>query len=186
MLLLKSGAEITLDNTTAPRQKTGREYTMNGAHLHLLINHIPVLGTFFALALLAFGAWKRSDEMQKAALGTFVIVALAAVATYLTGDPAEHVVKGLAGVSTALIERHDDAAGIALSGAIALGLLALAGLVWFRGGRAIKNWFGTLALAGAVLVTGLMAWTAYLGGQIRHSEIRPDAAPMNTSQSARP
>jgi hypothetical protein len=159
---------------------------MNGAHLHLLINHIPVLGTLFSLALLAFSVWKRSEDLRKAALGAFVIVALAAGATYLTGDPAEDAVKGLPGVSTALIERRDDAAGIALGGAIALGLLALGALIWFRGGRPVKNWFSTLALAAAVLVTGWMAWTAYLGGQIRHTEIRPDAVPMNTSQSARP
>ena len=159
---------------------------MNGAHLHLLINHLPVLGTFFGLALLAFAVWKGSDELRKAALGTFVIVALAAVATYLTGDPAEHVVKGLPGVSAAMIERHDDAAGIALGGAVTLGVLALGELIWFRRGKPIKNWFSTCALLAAILVTGLMAWTANLGGQIRHTEIRPDAVPMTTNYSGHP
>ena len=100
------------------------------------MNHIPVLGTFFGLALLAFAAWKRSDELRKAAFGTFVIAALAGVATYLTGEPAEDGVKGLPGISTALIEHHEEAAGIALGGAIALGVLALGGLIWFRGGPA--------------------------------------------------
>ena len=164
----------------------GRESKMNGAHLHLLINHVPVLGTFFGLALLAFAAWKRSDELRKAALGTFVIAALAAVAAYLTGEPMEGVVKGLPGISAALIDRHDDAAGIALGGAIALAVLALGGLIWFRQGKPIKNWFSTLALAAAILVAGLMAWTANLGGQIRHTEIRPDAVPMTTSRSDHP
>ncbi|MCX6921688.1 MAG: hypothetical protein NT154_00485 [Verrucomicrobia bacterium] len=159
---------------------------MNGAHFHLLINHIPVLGTFFGLALLAFAAWKRSNELRKAAFGTFVVAALAAVATYLTGEPAEDVVKGMAGISAALIERHDNAAGIALGGAIALGVLALGGLIWFRGGKPIRNWFSTLALAAAILVTGLMAWTANLGGQIRHSEIRSGAASMTSSPGDRP
>ena len=159
---------------------------MNGAHLHLLINHIPVLGTFFGLALLAFAAWKRSDELRKAALGTFVIAALAAVTTYLTGEPAEDGVKGLPGVIAALIGRHEEAAGIALGGGIALGVVALGGLIWFRGGRPIKNWFSTLALAAAILVTGLMAWTANLGGQIRHTEIRSGAAPMTSGSGERP
>jgi hypothetical protein len=159
---------------------------MNGAHLHLLINHIPVLGTAFGLVLLVFAVWKRSEDMRKAALAAFVVVALAAIATYLTGEPAEHGVKGLPAVSGALIERHDDAAGIALGGAIALGLLALVGLIWFRAGRPVKNWYSSLALAAALLVTGCMAWTAYLGGQIRHSEIRPETAPMTTGQDAHP
>jgi hypothetical protein len=160
-----------------------QENNMNGAHLHLLINHVPVLGTLFGLALLAFGLGKRGDELQKAAFGTFVIVALAAVATYLTGEPAEDFIKGLPGVSRPLISRHDDAAGIALGGAIALGVLALGGLIWFRGGRPIRSWFSTLALAAAVLVTGLMAWTANLGGQIRHPEIRPNALPATATGS---
>jgi hypothetical protein len=159
----------------------GQEYNMNGAHLHLLINHIPVLGTFFGLVLLALAAWRRSDELRKAALGTFVIAALAAVATYLTGEPAEDVVKGLSGVAGGLIERHEEAAGMALGGDIALGVVALGGLIWFRGSRPIKNWFSALSLAGAILVTGLMAWTANLGGQIRHTEIRSGAAPMTAS-----
>lgn len=157
---------------------------MNGAHLHLLINHIPVLGTFFGLALLAFAVWKRSDELRKAALGTFVIAALAAAATYFTGEPAEDVVKGLPGVSGALMHRHEDAAGIALGGSIALGVLALGGLIWYRWGRQTRTWFSTLALVAAIIVTGLMAWTANLGGQIRHTEIRPDAVP-TTSHSDR-
>jgi hypothetical protein len=159
---------------------------MNGAHLHLLINHVPVLGTVFALALLTFAVWRRSEDIRKAALATFVIVALAAIATYLTGEPAEHDVKGLPAISDALIERHDDAAGIALGGAIAMGLLALVGLIWFRAGRPVKNWYSSLALIAALLVTGCMAWTAYLGGQIRHSEIRSGTAPMTTGQDARP
>jgi hypothetical protein len=29
----------------------------------------------------------------------------------------------------------------------------------------------------AVIVSGLMAWTANLGGQIRHTEIRSNASP---------
>jgi hypothetical protein len=117
-------------------------------------------------------------------LGTFVIVALAAVAAYLTGEPAEDVVKGLPGIPRPLISRHEDAAGIALGGAIALGVLALGGLIWCRMGRQLNNWFSTLALAAAILVTGLMAWTAYLGGQIHHPEIRPNSPSTGTASAA--
>ena len=31
------------------------------------------------------------------------------------------------------------------------------------------------ALAGAAVVTGMMAWTALLGGRVRHTEVRPGA-----------
>jgi len=81
-------------------------------------------------------------------------------------------VKGLPGVSQSLIKQHEEAAGVALGGVLGVGTLALAGLVWFRGKRLIPAWFGVLTLTGALAVSGLMAWTASLGGQVHHPEIR--------------
>jgi hypothetical protein len=61
---------------------------------------------------------------------------------------------------------------VALAGCIALGIVALAGLIHYRG-RAVAGWFSVLLLVGALVVGVLIARTANLGGQIRHSEIRP-------------
>lgn len=36
---------------------------------------------------------------------------------------------------------------------------------------------GTTLLAASLIVSGLMAWTANLGGKIRHTEIRSNASP---------
>ena len=145
---------------------------MNTAHLHLILNHIPVLGTFITLGLLSFALWKRSEEAKRTALGLLVIIALLAVPAFLTGEPAEGVVKGLPGVSGAIIEQHEEAAQGAFIGLCILGGVALAGLLWFRRGQIMPSWFGSIVLAGSLLVGGWMAWTANLGGQIRHSEIR--------------
>ena len=65
---------------------------MNAPHLHLLLNHIPVLGTAFGLGLLVFALCRKSDELKKAAHGFFLVTALFSVSTYLTGEPAEEVV----------------------------------------------------------------------------------------------
>ena len=72
---------------------------MNATHLHLMLNHIPVLGTVFGLGLLVFALWRKSEELKKAALGIFLIVALLAVPVYLTGEPAE-------GVADLLLDRR--------------------------------------------------------------------------------
>jgi len=50
----------------------------------------------FGLVLLAFAVWRQSDELRRAALGTFLIIAQATVLTYRTGDPAWHVARGAA------------------------------------------------------------------------------------------
>ncbi len=148
---------------------------MNLIHLHLLLNHLPVVGTLCGFGLLAFALWRRSTDLKRAALGVLVISALVAIPAYMTGEPAEDGVKGLPGISRALIEQHEEAAGVALGGLLTVGVAALAGLIWFRGSRLMPAWFGVITLIGALIVTGLMAWTANLGGQVRHTEIRPGA-----------
>lgn len=150
---------------------------MNLAHLHLILNHAPVLGTAFGLGLLLYGVWRRSDELKKAALGVLVIVSLLAIPAYLTGEPAEEVVEALPGDAKAIIERHEDAAVYAFSGILVVGAAALTGLIVFRRGREIPNSFSWGLLGASAIVGGLMAWTASLGGEIRHSEIRPASPP---------
>lgn len=148
---------------------------MNQTHLHLLLNHVPVLGTAFGLGLLAFGLGRQSEDLKKAALVVFVLAALLAVPVYLTGEPAEDAVKALPGVSMPLAERHEQAAAVAFTADLVLGAAALAGLLLFRRGKTVPAWFGSLVLVVSLVASGLMAWTASLGGQLRHTEIRSGA-----------
>jgi uncharacterized membrane protein len=150
---------------------------MNLTHVHLMLNHVPVLATAFGLGLLVVGAWRRSDELKKAALGLFVVGALLAVPVYLTGEPAEDAVEQLPGVSKAIIEQHEDAAAVAFTAIAVLGVAALAGLFLVRGDTLMPAWFSSLMFAASLVVAGLMTWTAYLGGQVRHTEIRSRASP---------
>src|SRR5512140_1965426 len=105
---------------------------MSPAHIHLALNHLPVVGTLLGLLLLLFGVVRRSDEVQKAALAVFVVAALLAVPTYFTGESTEEIVEHLPGVSEALIERHEDAALVAFAALGVLGLAALGALALFR------------------------------------------------------
>jgi uncharacterized membrane protein len=159
---------------------------MSATHFHLILNHIPVLGTAFGLGLLIFGLLRTSDEIKKAALGIFVIVAIATIPVYLTGEPAEEGVESLSGVSKAFMERHEEAAGLGFGGVAVLGVASLAALIFFRCGRLLPIWVGGSLLAASLVVSGLMAWTANLGGQIRHSEIRTgNVLPSTANESDR-
>jgi hypothetical protein len=152
--------------------------TMNpvtAAHLHLALCHVPILAILFGLGWLAFGAWRGSRDIQKAALVMFVMAGVLSVPLYLTGKAAAGVVKGLPGYSDSILEQHQASAAVTLAGCLVLGMVALAGLVLSRD-RAVTGWLGMLLLAGALVVGSMVAWTANLGGQIRHSEIRPDNA----------
>ena len=144
---------------------------VTAAHIHLILSHAPVAAIFFGFGLLAWGVWRGSGDIQKAALTLFVAAAVLAVPSYLTGEPGASAVKGLPGFSDHILEQHEAAAGVTLAGCVALGIVALAGLILFQG-KTITTWFSAALLAGALLAGGLMTWTANLGGQIRHSEIR--------------
>lgn len=146
---------------------------MDIVHLHLALTHVPVIGIPIGLALLGWGAWRRSEDVVRVALVLLAGMGVAALAVYLTGEPAEEAVEHLAGVSESILETHEEAAAWSMYGALALGAMALAGLVLQRTRTLSRALLGAIMLA-ALAVTGSMAYTANLGGQIRHSEIRSD------------
>lgn len=144
----------------------------NAAHLHLLLNHVPILGAVAAALLLTLALVVRRQVLTKAALWFLAVAGVVSVPVYLSGEGAEDVAEEL-GVAHAVIEAHEEAALLALIALGALGLLAVGLLWWTSHLYEVPRWVtGTmwiLAALGAVLA----ARTAYLGGQIRHTEIRP-------------
>lgn len=145
---------------------------MNSAHLHLILNHMPVLGTAFGLLLLVAGLMRKSEDLKKASLATFVLSALVAVPVFLTGEPASDVVERLPGVSESLIEAHEMAAKLSLMIIEVLGMGALATLLIQRWRPNSTQWSLPGVLVLSLLAGASLLHTANLGGQIRHSEIR--------------
>ena len=153
---------------------------MNWAHVHLLINHIPVMGLIGGVLLLGYAIARKSAEATMLSFVLFALIAVATIGVFVAGEEAEDVVKNLPGVTEAYIGRHEEAAEPTLIVIEALGVLAIAGLVLLRRKGAIPRWL-VLAVLGTSLVASVaVGFTAYLGGQIRHTEIRssaPSSAP---------
>src|SRR5215471_15818914 len=108
----------------------------NVAHLHIAINHVPVILIPAALVILAVGVWRRSEAVFR----TGIVVAWAGVAfglaTYLTGDAAADLVmaveKAQEKTLDPIVGEHDASAGWALGSAV---LVAVAGVwAWRRKG----------------------------------------------------
>lgn len=150
---------------------------MDAVHIHLLLNHIPVIGTIFAVPLFAYALLRKSDELKQLSLTVLVLSAVVAIPVYLTGEPAEQSVEKLAGVSEAVIEEHEDSAKLSMVFLMITGLLSLLGFVLIKIKRSfVAGWFVLVSLLFSIATAGLMARTANLGGQIRHSEIRTGGA----------
>ncbi len=144
---------------------------MNAAQIHLMLNHLPVIGALFATVILAAGLLWRNALLQRLALGTLVVAALAAVPVYVSGEPAEEIIEHAAGVEKSVVKTHEEMAQVAMIAVEVIGLLALAALVLYRR-RAVSRGFATALLIAMFALSGTLAWTAHLGGQIRHPELR--------------
>ena len=147
---------------------------MTATHLHLLLNHIPILGCFFGLALLAAGAVSHEGRLwlTRAALGVFLVVGVAAVRANLTGEEAEHQVEKLPGVTHHAVHEHEEAAEAALVAAALLGAVALGTFLLQQRNHPHTRRALWLVWALALVTAGLMARTGYEGGLIRRPELR--------------
>jgi uncharacterized membrane protein len=146
----------------------------SGAHLHLLVNHAPIFGSLFALALLIASYFTSADVFRRTAFVVLIATAVAGATADLSGDAAEDAIKGFPGVRREVIHAHEDMADKAYILADILGVLALGALVRWRR-RPIPPSVALVAVLATAFVGGAFIYTALLGGRIRHTEVRPGA-----------
>ena len=146
---------------------------MNAAHVHLWINHLPVLGVIAGFVLLLLARMSKKADIGWAAMIILVVAALFAVPTYFSGGQAEGVVEHMPGVIEDFIAPHESMGMIFLIGAVILGAVAAYGVWQVRGSGQVSKGVSTTLLVLSPVVSGVAIYTAYLGGQVRHVELRP-------------
>jgi hypothetical protein len=150
---------------------------MNLAHVHLLLNHLPILGTLIALAIFLVSLVADQNDLKQVSLALFSLIALLAIPTYMSGSGAQETIKDSPDVSMAAIELHQGSALIAFVFMEITGAVSLMGL--WRFSRTVKNPWNSgparlnllAVLVLAITTSGLMAVAGNTGGDIRHSEI---------------
>ena len=154
---------------------------MNAAHYHLILNHIPILATFFSIAVLIWGMVANNKSIKLVALVGFIVAGISVIAVFQTGESAEEIVEEIAAVTHESIENHEEAADVAQWLTIILGAGGLAGLVMLAKSVKGLSRFLWVLLVYAIVTATSLAYTANLGGEIRHSEILEST---ETTQSA--
>jgi len=146
---------------------------MNLAHLHLLLNHVPIIGTFIGLGVFIASFIRKNDDLRSAGLTVFAGVALLALPAFFSGVGAQAAARRNPSLSASLIERHEGAAILGLFFAGITGALALAGLWQSRRVSNRKGWPATsvVVLIFSIVTAGLMARVGSTGGDVRHPEI---------------
>ena len=145
---------------------------MNFVHIHLLLNHFPVIGSIIGFGLFLVSLFGKNESLRRGSLIIFATMALIAIPTFASGKGAQLMLKDKPGISDAFVQRHEGAAMLALWFLEATGAFALAGLWQIHHRAHMARWNLTAVLIFSLLAVGLMVRTGNTGGEIRHTEVR--------------
>lgn len=148
---------------------------MDNTHLHLILNHFPILGTLFALCILGWGILRKNTSLESAGFVTLIIISLLTIPVFLTGKEAHEPLDQVPGVSDQYLEEHEELAKKAIWLMFATGAMSLITMIVSKGGKSRKVILNVITLLLAAGSLGIMTVVGNYGGKIRHSELRDDA-----------
>ena len=145
---------------------------MNAVHLHLMFNHLPIVGLGFTLILHALALARNSNELKQVTCWFYIMIGLFAIIPILTGDGAGKMVLSYPDINRDTIENHETWGYIFFYGLLLNGALAAAALWFSREKPERMKRFGFALLIVAFVLTIFAYQTGTTGGQIRHPEIQ--------------
>ncbi|TRX24219.1 hypothetical protein FNW25_12315 [Flavobacterium franklandianum] len=151
---------------------------MNDAHLHLVVNHFPIIGTILGLGILITGIILKNNSVKSTAYVLFIVAAIFAVFSMGTGEGAEELVEDMPSVGKQIIHEHEEMAEKLAIILYVLGAISLAGLYLNYKKHAKAQLVSFIVLVVAIGATFLAQQTGTTGGEIRHTEIRANATPV--------
>ena len=155
---------------------------MNDAHLHLLVNHFPIIGLFFGFIILLFGIIKYNSTLKSTAYIIFIFCTIIGKISMMTGGKAAQMTKAIEEISRDHIHTHADAASLFMKPLYILGLVSIFGLVSIVKKRESEKFVSYCVILIAVICLFLSKNVGTSGGEIRHTEIRENSNSSKTSE----
>jgi uncharacterized membrane protein len=145
---------------------------MNPAHLHLVINHLPIIGSFIGLSLIIYShIVNKNTSNLKAGLVILAISCFTILPVYFSGEAAEDIVEHLPGITHDTIEEHEELAELGLYISLFIGLLSSITFLAIERKSDKTNLLTRLTLFGGAVLAVLFVLIGHTGGEIRHPEI---------------
>lgn len=154
---------------------------MNDAHLHLVVNHFPIIGTIFGLGILIAGILLKNDTVKNVSYILFIVAALFAAFSMGTGEGAEEAVEEMPNIGKQIIHKHEELAEKLALVLYILGVISLLGLYTNFKNHSKAKLISLLALAIALIGVFLAQQVGTSGGEVRHTEIRANAVTNSSS-----
>lgn len=140
--------------------------------VHLVLNHVPLVGLVLGLIFFVAGIKRSSDSALLTGMRIFLAMGLIAVPVLASGLLSARVLNGAPWLDSRAVGRH-QLAGI-LTVMVLVVLAALCGIILFRSFQGRGS--GSVGVRSVVLLIaatglGMVLWTSWLGGALRHSEL---------------
>lgn len=145
---------------------------MNDAHLHMVVNHFPIIGIVLGIGILLFGIVLKNKSIINTAYGLFVVAALFAAGSMATGEGAEEMVEDLPTIGKGIIHEHEEIAEKFALLLYLLGAVSAAGIYLNFKNNTKSKLLIYFAIVLASVGIFLAQKTGTSGGEIRHTEIR--------------
>jgi hypothetical protein len=113
----------------------------------------------------------KKEAQVRIYLWFYMLLALITIPVFLTGDPSQDLIVNLPGINKETIDRHETFGYISLITILLLGVIAGAGIRYFKNTAILPKWFKNIFLAVAFISVLAISWTGKTGGEIRHSEL---------------
>lgn len=145
---------------------------MNDAHLHMVVNHFPIIGTILAIGILTAGILSKNQSIINTSYVLFIIGAVFGILSMNTGEGAEEIVEDMPSIGWKIIHEHEE---LAEKMALLLNILGVLSLIcfYFQYKRNPKQ----KLISYLILIIGIASLfviqkVGTSGGEIRHTEIR--------------
>ncbi len=147
---------------------------MNEAHLHMVVNHFPIIGTILAIGILIAGLLSKNRSIINTSYVLFVIGAIFGILSMNTGEGAEELVEDMPGIGWKIIHEHEELAEKMALLLDILGVLSLVGFYFQYKKNAKEKLVSYIILLIGIASLFVIQKVGTSGGEIRHTEIRKD------------
>jgi uncharacterized membrane protein len=146
---------------------------MNDAHLHMIVNHFPIIGTILAVGILIAGLINKNQSIINTAYVLFIVGAIFGMISMNTGEGAEELVEDMPTIGREIIHEHEELAEKMAFLLNVLGGLSLVGIyLQYRKTNKFQKIVSFIILILATVSLFIIQKVGTSGGEIRHTEIR--------------
>lgn len=167
------GASVSDPRSRASELLAMKEILNEPGYLHVLLNHLPIIGGAMGGLALFVALILRSRPAQITALILVFVAAASAWPVFVTGESAYKPIRGIVDdEGSDWLDEHMDRAEKTIFAFYLLAAVALAGLLVPRKWPATATPLAVVSFALSLLCFALAAYVAQAGGRVRHTEFR--------------